>query len=171
MSRRIALWLLAASAALSATPAFADRECFDQSCRLMPAVVEPPPPAPAAPQALPNVPPETAAQAADARAEAPARARPRMVVDPAPRELPPPPRYDEGAKPQPLRPAAPQAAPRETVVERRPPVQVIQRAPSASYGFLPAGAESGYRAPFGYRIAPGYVIAPDARIITIETNE
>ena len=41
MSRRITLLVLAASAALIATQASADRECFGESCRL-PEVVEPP---------------------------------------------------------------------------------------------------------------------------------
>lgn len=41
MSRRIAFFALAATAVLIATPAFADRECFEDSCRL-PEVVEPP---------------------------------------------------------------------------------------------------------------------------------
>jgi hypothetical protein len=46
MSRRITVFVLAASAALIASPAFADRECFENSCRLPPAATEPPPAAP-----------------------------------------------------------------------------------------------------------------------------
>jgi hypothetical protein len=42
MSRRISFFVLAASAALIASPASADRECFENSCRL-PGVIEPPP--------------------------------------------------------------------------------------------------------------------------------
>ena len=42
MSRRIAIGLLAAAAALIASPAFADRECFENSCG-MPNVVAAPP--------------------------------------------------------------------------------------------------------------------------------
>jgi hypothetical protein len=41
MSRRIAFWILAAAAVLTASAARADRECFENSCR-MPAVAEPP---------------------------------------------------------------------------------------------------------------------------------
>jgi len=51
MSRRIVFAILAAASALICTPARADRECFENSCR-MPEAVEPPPqtvPAPAVP--------------------------------------------------------------------------------------------------------------------------
>lgn len=162
MSRRIVLGLLAASAALTATPAFADRECFDKSCKLMPAVVEPPPSAPTAqaqPQELPNVPPET--EAAEAHAEAPVRVLPRMVVDPAKREPALQPRYDDNAGP--LRPAAPDAVtpkivrpntvkpntvkpktvtPRTTVREaaERPPVPVTEYRPALEAEDAPAAA-------------------------------
>src|SRR5690348_1747548 len=44
MSRRITAFALAASIALIATQAHADRECFENSCRL-PGVSEAPPPA------------------------------------------------------------------------------------------------------------------------------
>jgi hypothetical protein len=185
MSRRISLWLVASAATLVAPSAFADRECFDKSCKLMPAVVEPPP-APAVqapPQELPNVPPETEGVAdearAQARAEAPVRAQPRMVVDPPARRqmVSPPPRYDDNAGPRPLRPAEPRTPAREIVEPKRevgvekPDVRVVHKTPRAAYGFLPAGAAYGYRAEYSYRIAPGYIIAPDARIITIETND
>lgn len=46
MSRRITVFVLAAAAALIVTEARADRECFENSCRL-PDVIEPPPPVPA----------------------------------------------------------------------------------------------------------------------------
>ena len=98
MSRRITTFatsfFLASCAALIAGPAAADRECYDQSCR-MPDVVEPPRPAdeqvanePAANQPAASeptgvvdvVPP----QIIEARPPAPERVRPQMVVDPAP---------------------------------------------------------------------------------------
>ncbi|MBM3528980.1 MAG: hypothetical protein FJX62_12900 [Alphaproteobacteria bacterium] len=185
MSRRIAFGLLAASAALTATAALADRECFDKSCKLMPAVVEPPPAAPAAsaatPRELPNVPPETEVGApAEARAEAPVRAQPRMVVDPAPREqaLQPPPRYDDNARPQPVRPVTPKPLVRETVehcpapgVEDRPAVRVVHRTRPAPYARPPAGSAYDRRAEYSYRVTPGYAIAPNARIIAIEADD
>jgi hypothetical protein len=46
MSRRITVFVLVTAAALTATPARADRECFENSCGL-PGVIDPPP-APAA---------------------------------------------------------------------------------------------------------------------------
>ena len=50
MSHRITLCVLAATAALIATPASADRECFESSCRL-PNAIEPPARATSAPAA------------------------------------------------------------------------------------------------------------------------
>ena len=64
MSRRIFFFVLATSAALIASPALADRECFENSCRLPSAVEAPPQPEPAQePQAsaAPDVQPELAA--------------------------------------------------------------------------------------------------------------
>ena len=66
MSRRIIFAALAASAALIATQAIADRECFEDSCRV-PEAAEPP----AAPLAKSEAPP-VEPLAAQARAQAPA---------------------------------------------------------------------------------------------------
>jgi hypothetical protein len=55
MSRRIAIWVLAASATLTVGPATADRECFANLCNLS-EVAAPPAPEPAAPKATAVVP-------------------------------------------------------------------------------------------------------------------
>jgi hypothetical protein len=96
MSRRIAYWILAAAAVLTAAPAYADRECFEDSCR-MPDVIEPPPPSAAQPASLPeqdqSAKAETSSAAATiaapengtARTPSPGGIYPQMTVDQAPR--------------------------------------------------------------------------------------
>ncbi len=66
MSRRFIVLAMAASAALTTSSAWADRECFENSCRFLPAAVEP------APQPDPPQPPEPMAAAEAPRPE-PAR--------------------------------------------------------------------------------------------------
>jgi hypothetical protein len=98
MSRRIAYCILAAAAVLTAAPAQADRECFENSCR-MPDVVEPPPPAAAQSAPLPDPDdgargarasgaeaggapdPAAAATTGTARAQSPGGIYPQMIVD------------------------------------------------------------------------------------------
>lgn len=147
MSRRIAFWVLAAAAVLTAAPAHADRECFENSCR-MPDVIEPPPNAPPLP-ALPDLdePHKAEANAAPeaavaAPAKGPVRAPsaaggifPQMIVDEAPRKPKPAPRrsaepaparapsgrYDGSPVPAPAPVAA--AAPVEAPLPPQPPLR------------------------------------------------
>jgi hypothetical protein len=131
MSRRIALCILAASAALTAFPAFADRECFDRNCKLMPAVVEPPP-APvqaepqALPQALPDVPPETEALAAEASSPTPAVREPVTQASQA-REpvVPSAPVVQAPARREPAAEAPVRVAPRMVVYLIAPNARII----------------------------------------------
>jgi hypothetical protein len=98
MSRRIATVFALAASATFVAPAAADRECFDNICK-MPEVIE----APAAP-AAPAEPVEasqstdTAPQTTEQRPSAPEPIRPHMVVDQLPRPA---------LKPSPYRPVEP----------------------------------------------------------------
>ena len=84
MSRRIAFLVLAALAALIATPASADPECFGESCRL-PEVAEPPAEAVPPPDADGAVALEAAAPQASAAVEkpAPVKALPQVATSQA----------------------------------------------------------------------------------------
>jgi hypothetical protein len=92
MSRRTTLLVLAASAALIATQASADPECFGDSCRL-PEVVEPPAAAVQAPADDAGA-PEAGASSSEASAAAaklvPAKALPQMAAEPVARPPVPP---------------------------------------------------------------------------------
>jgi hypothetical protein len=66
MSRRIVFFFLASAAALIVSPAFADRECFENSCRLPGAVELPPQPEPEASAAVEEPQPEFARRVAPA---------------------------------------------------------------------------------------------------------
>ena len=81
MSRRIAFLVLAALAALIATPASADPECFGESCRL-PEVVEPPAEAVPPPDPGDAAAPEAAAPEASAAVEklAPVKVLPQVAT-------------------------------------------------------------------------------------------
>jgi hypothetical protein len=89
MSRRISIWTLAAVTVLFVAPAKADRECFENSCRL-PDVTAAPAKAESATQPEQHVTPASGAAraAAPAAAQAPAAAptviHSRVVVAPAP---------------------------------------------------------------------------------------
>jgi hypothetical protein len=138
MSRRITTVatgvFLASCAALIAGPAAADRECYDQSCR-MPDVVEPPAPVeesaanqPAVTEPAVNettgvvdvVPPQII------EARPPERVRPQMVVDPAPRYQQQP-RYSVDAGPRRQQP--PRQAERSY---ESGPVKIVNQGPTYS---------------------------------------
>lgn len=170
MSRRIVFGLLAAAALLTAAPAQADRECFENSCR-MPDVVEPPPPqavpAPAADEgaraeATPDAVASPAAPAPSengaARAASPVGIYPQMVVDQGPRKQPKPaarrdvdigparfparpaPRYSDGA-PAPAAVARPATAAVPVEAPARLRARpIIVSAPAYGEGPAPAGA-------------------------------
>lgn len=195
MSRRIAIFfLLAATTALTATQARADRECFENSCRL-PGVVEPPPPSPPAATAE-----HSQAAVYDTGAEHSAEP---AVHHPVPKPVPyvakaPAPtkvvRGDTPPKP-PVREIAPVAEARP-VREATPAPQPVsyprpaQRAPAAerSYAANERAARSGalilnVPAPYAtegvaplqpYVIYSGahaprlYVLAPNAKIIAVD---
>ena len=93
MSRRITFLVLAASAALIATQASADPECFGDTCHL-PEAVEPPAAAVQAPGTDDAVAPEAGAVSSEASAAAPkltpAMALPQMAAEPVVRPPVPP---------------------------------------------------------------------------------
>jgi hypothetical protein len=92
MSRRIATVFALAASATFIAPAAADRECFDNICK-MPEVIEAPA-APAEPAEAPQL-AEPAPQTTEQRPSAPEPTRPQMVVDQLPRPA---------LKPSPYRP-------------------------------------------------------------------
>lgn len=126
MSRRIAYLSIIAAAATFAAPAVADRECFDNTCR-MPEVIE----APEAPPAAVDPNDGNLATAAAARqGQAPQPIGPQMAVDPLPRPA---------LKPAPYRAAEPAPADKPVRVRQtsRPdavnePVEIVSR----QYGAL-----------------------------------
>jgi len=140
MSRRIALVLLAASAALTATHAWADPECFADSCRL-PAVVEPPPvaPPPAAMAAAP-LPAPVVAPAPSAPASTPAVLAPAVAMAP--------PKVSEPAREALAQPAPkPTVYPREAARAPRPVRNPIGLAPSSERPQLAVQPVRDYEAP------------------------
>jgi hypothetical protein len=89
MSRRISFVALAASATLIATHAVADRECFEDSCRMQEAVeaqaaAAPPPSAPEPAAAAANA--DASAGEAKAEAKVETRREPAIVAAPQPAE-------------------------------------------------------------------------------------
>jgi len=200
MSRRVTFFILAASAALIATPASADPECFGQPCHL-PEAVEPPPAAVLMPETADATAPE--AYAAAPR-PAPVKALPHVT---ARQEEPPQPM---ARRPLPaIKPVAESAnarvepvrlAPRnlkdapELKDAPLPPVAASSRAASAA---APAGqvriarASSpdpsyvvGYNAPVAGGIVvvvpgaayaagqrPTYLFAPGAKIIAVDSED
>ena len=174
MSRRIASWAiacgaLAAATVLIAAPAKADRECFENSCR-MPDVVEPPPPVAQRSETdnAATAHAEAAHGAEAARAQAPAGIYPQMVVDPALRKpVKPAPRRgvntDVGPPrfPTPPAPRYPKAAPA--------PVTATGEAPAAPRAKpLPAPAPA-YTASES-SAAAGAVIARAPGVIHVEAG-
>ena len=192
MSRRIAFCFLAASAALIATPAIADRECFEQPCHQQ-EVAEPP--ASIAPPADADVSPALEASAAVEKL-APAKALPQVVAtpqlapkvtpqiaaDPVARPISPPTQSLADESFTPREPA--RLAPR--YVSDRTPEHVITPAPS-SYArttrvsspdptytasvHAPASAAVVVVVPGVLYTTGRYMIAPSAKIISIDNND
>lgn len=195
MSRRITVFVLAATASLIATQAHADRECFENSCRL-PEVVEPPPPAAPASVAAEDSQAsanravhELSAEAADQPPAKPAR---RIEKVAAPREpIRPAPSYPK-VNPIPVRETSPvrEATPQRQLLPepasyprpaRVPPMERayanqrsgarIIEVPAPVYGSEGVGAVR----PFGLytdSLSPRlYVLAPNAKIITIDDGD
>jgi hypothetical protein len=140
----MSFFVLAAAATLIAQPAAADRECFENSCRL-PAAVEPPP----APRPAPAVEPDAAPEAHAVVPAAHAKAGPRT------------------ASPEPA--VVAQAQPRHRDGAHAAPVQMSRVRPRghrrSAEGYWPDGFYIGFRG------APVYAVAPDAKIITIAPND
>src|SRR4051812_410478 len=157
MSRRITFFVLAASAALIASPASADRECFENSCRLPDAVEAPPPADPL---------PEPEARAEDAQ---PALVRPDIALTPAPVKTLPPvvqAKPVQTKEPRQLLPLAPGA-----VIEARheraageAPVVAIRVAPGYARAERPAAYGVSHSVAGGAAVIemPGAVYAPGA---------
>lgn len=184
MSRRT-MFLLAATAALIATPAAADPECFGDSCRL-PEVVDMPMAAATAPapadeeaaaqsQASAKPPSRPVAQrAAPASKLAPSSARPQLVTEPAVRK-PPVAAVAPASAPPALREVEP------VLDEPAPKPRTYARAgyaASADSGAL-AGVPLATRPVVvgvpviygGYGVQPVYLVAPNAKIIHIDSED
>ena len=200
MSRRIAFLVLAALAALIATPASADPECFGESCRL-PEVVEPPAEAVPPPDPGDAAAPEAAAPEASAAVEKPAPvkalpqvvtsqvAKPKVTAAPVVRApIPPMPPMrsvaDETSalrEPVQLAPRSLKDAPEPADVTNAPPadharsVRVSSPDPSYVVGHnTPAVGAIVVVAPghiYGSGRAPVYMIAPSAKIISIDSDD
>jgi hypothetical protein len=152
MSRRIATALALATCAVVITPAFADRECFDASCRMPDVTDQPTEVVEVAPNAVlpspdidtpPAIVEEPRADAAPTPAPpvaAPMRPLPRIAEPPAPRPVPPIQRYEQGpsaprhqpprtAEPKSPRPKPPVPSYADDDYTRRPKPQVPHPAP------------------------------------------
>jgi hypothetical protein len=166
MSRRIAVFALAACAALTAGSARADRECFDQSCR-MPDVQDPPKAAAAAADEMVDaVPPMISDDSA------PPRVAPQTAADPAPRPIVQQvPRYSVDAGPQ--RGVQEAARPVENVRN----IRVVNRGEEQRRSETPAYVVKpgpGVAGSSIVRVVPGplyFYVAPDPRIIHIESDD
>ena len=192
MSRRIAIWALAATAVLIAAEAKADRECFENSCR-MPEVVDPPPPPPSPQAADPAARPEPAPAPEPARAPEPApppapmRVQaaepplPPMMIEPPPRRAMQPAERREVETPRPAPARAPAAAPApmpapavaDAPAYPRPRAVPLPLAPALTPAAAPAPSyarrvieESAEPRPRlvqrGYPTTPGYVLGNSA---------
>jgi hypothetical protein len=184
MSRRITAFVLAASTTLIATQAHADRECFENSCRL-PAVVEPAPAVSAEgsqasaeraahehavePAARPLVKPAHHAETATAPGE-PARLPPAYAKAPqppvreaAPLRVPPP---EPAAYVRPVR--APEAERTYVRSEGRTGGVLIFNVPTPSYGMEGVAAVRPYAFHVDANAPRLYVLAPNAKIISID---
>jgi hypothetical protein len=190
MSRRITVFVLAASAALTATQARADREWFENSCHL-PQVVEPAatPVAAADSQASADT---SARKVAAASAPEPPRmpelspakiAAPREAVAPAPtyprgnatpvREMAPvreaaPRRVVTPDYPNHSLPAPARAAERAYARENRSTGSLIINVPAASYGAEGVAPVQPFALYMDNHAPRFYVLAPGAKIISID---
>jgi hypothetical protein len=186
MSRRNLVVLLAASAALTASPAAADPECFGNSCRL-PAVVEPLPVVRSVPQAFPVSRAPSEAPALQAFAQSP-RPLPKLAPSSEPPlfAAEPPYRRSERAivrdfEPSNMRVAEPLAASTYRDEPRRRPAHHRAR---VVQGQIDSGPLVGYPlaagpvllgAPTviygGYAVRPVYLVAPSAKIIHVDRDD
>ena len=151
MSRRITLLVLAASAALIATQAFADPECFGDSCRL-PEVSEPPAAAVQPPDADETPLPEASVAAPKT---APAKLRPLVAAEPAAEPV-------EPAARRPLRPV--QTLADETGATREPrrlAPRTAKAAPAPAYEPAPADYARSVRVSSP---DPSYVVSQNAAV-------
>lgn len=183
MSRRIALLVLAASAALIATQASADPECFNETCR-MPEVVEPT-------TAEPSGAHDAAAAEASAAATRflPAKALSQVATDPVMRPPVPVQSLADEASVPPLAPRpvrslpAPMrvptaAAPARTFETNAAPAGYARSArvssPDSSYvvGYNAASAAGIIVVTPGAVYGSGrYMLAPSAKIISIDSDD
>jgi hypothetical protein len=190
MSRRITVFVLAASAALTATQARADRECFENSCHL-PQAVEPAatPVAAADSQAAADT---IARKVAAAPAPEPPRmpelsptkiAAPPEVTAPAPtyprgnaapvREMAPvreatPRRVVTPDYPNHSLPAPARAAERAYARENRSTGSLIINLPASSYGTEGVAPVQPFALYMDNHAPRFYVLAPGAKIISID---
>jgi hypothetical protein len=185
MSRRIALLVLAASAALIATSASADPECFGETCRL-PEVVDPPAAALQLPDADDAAAAEVSAAASKlARGEAP----PRLAADPVVRPPVPMQNVADEASVPPLAPRPVKSLPLPLRVPIAVPPAPVPEANPAPVGYVRSGRVSSPDSTYvvGYNAAPAggivvvvpgavygngrYMIAPSAKIISIDSDD
>jgi hypothetical protein len=187
MSRRNLVVLLAASAALTASPAAADPECFGNSCRL-PTVVEPLAAVQPAPQAVPVFRAPSEGPALQAFAQSPRPPLPRLAPSSEPPLLAAEPPYRRSERtivrdfePATMRVAEPLAAPAYRDEPRRRPAhhrgRVVQGQidPGALVGYPLAGGPVWLGAPTviygGYAVRPVYLVAPSAKIIHVDRDD
>ena len=179
MSRRITLFALAASAALIATQASADPECFGETCR-MPEVVEPPV------ADLPDAHDAAAAEASAAPSKfVPPKALPQVIADPV--MWPPVPMQslaDDARAPRRVK-SLPEPMRAPTVATPAP----ILETSAAPAGYVRSARvsspDSGYVVGYNAAVAGGivvvvpgavygsgrYMIAPSAKIISIDSDD
>ena len=188
MSRRITLLVLAASAALIATQASADPECFGDTCRL-PEVSEPPAAAVQPPDADETAVPEASAAALK---PTPAKLLPQVVAEPAAEPVEPAARRplrpvqtlaDEASAPREPKRLAPRTAKAAPLPDPEPAPQPANYArsvrvssPDSSYVVSQNAAVGGIVVvvPGAHYAAhrPGaYIIAPSAKIISIDGDD
>jgi hypothetical protein len=177
------LLVLAASAALIATQASADPECFSENCR-MPELVDPPAAEP---------PDANDAAAAEASAAAskfiPAKALPQVVAEPVTRLPVPMQNLADEASVPPLAPRPVKSLPapmRVPTAATRAPILETNAAPAGYVRSARVSSpDSGYVV--GYNAAPaggivvvvpgavyssgGYMVAPSAKIISIDSGD
>jgi hypothetical protein len=185
MSRRNLLVLLAASAALTASPAAADPECFGGTCRL-PQAVDPPVIVSPTPQAVPAV--RAPSEAPQAFAQSPRRPLPKLAPSSEPPLLAAEPPYRRSERviardfePSTMRVAEPPAAPASRDDPRPGPahhrVRVVQGQidPGPLVGYPVAAGPVLLGAPTviygGYAVRPVYLVAPSAKIIHVDRDD